>query len=152
MGGAGADTLTGGAGIDTASYASSSASVTVSLVAGAINTGGDAAGDVLSKIENLTGSAFNDVLIGNTGVNVLTGGAGNDTLTGGAGADTFSFQNVADTLRYCTRCSQSAKRAHRSGRFLRLDGEETILLPKTPLRAIAIHLGVLPRQRSRGGI
>jgi Ca2+-binding RTX toxin-like protein len=92
IGGAGADTLDGGAGSDTASYATSTAGVTVSLVAGAVNTGGDAAGDVLTNIENLTGSAFNDVLIGNTGANVLTGGAGNDTLTGGTGTDTFSFQ------------------------------------------------------------
>jgi Ca2+-binding RTX toxin-like protein len=90
-GGAGADTINGGAGIDTASYASSSAGVTVSLVAGAANTGGTAQGDVLSNIENLTGSAFNDALTGNSGNNVLAGAAGNDTLTGGAGADTYLF-------------------------------------------------------------
>ena len=52
----GADTLDGGDGTDTASYEGSSAAVTVSLVAGATNTGGDAEGDTLSNIENLTGS------------------------------------------------------------------------------------------------
>ena len=56
IGGAGADALDGGDDTDTASYAGSSAAVTVSLVAGATNTGGDAEGDTLSNIENLIGS------------------------------------------------------------------------------------------------
>ena len=54
-GGAGADTLDGGAGTDTASYAASSSGVTVSLAAGTAS-GGDAEGDTLISIENLTGS------------------------------------------------------------------------------------------------
>src|SRR5437762_989821 len=85
-GGAGGDTLTGGAGTDTLVYSSSNAAVTVNLATNAAS-GGDAAGDVISGFENLTGSAFNDVLTGTSGVNVLDGGTGNDTITGGAGAD-----------------------------------------------------------------
>ena len=50
-------------------------------------SGGDAAGDQLSLIENLVGSAFNDALIGSEIVNRLDGGAGNDQLRGSAGAD-----------------------------------------------------------------
>ena len=75
----------GGAGIDTATYAASSLAVSVSL---ATNTGsgGDAAGDVLSGIENLIGSNGNDSLTGDGNANLLDGGAGNDTLLGGAGA------------------------------------------------------------------
>ena len=42
---------------------------------------------MLSGIENLNGSAFDDVLTGNSGVNVLNGGAGDDLLAGGIGAD-----------------------------------------------------------------
>src|SRR6185437_51001 len=58
VGGAGADTLDGGGGVDTASYASSGSGVAVSL---ALGTGfGDAEGDHLSNIENLTGSIYND--------------------------------------------------------------------------------------------
>ncbi|OWJ55820.1 calcium-binding protein, partial [Inquilinus limosus] len=64
----GADTLTGGAGTDTASYAASAAAVVVNLLNGT-GTGGDAQGDTLAAIENTTGSAFNDTLTGNAGVN-----------------------------------------------------------------------------------
>lgn len=39
------------------------------------------------SIEEVVGSAFNDVLIGDTASNTLTGGKGNDVLDGGAGAD-----------------------------------------------------------------
>ena len=105
----GADTLDGGAGTDTASYAASSSGVTVSLAAGTAS-GGDAQGDTLISIENLTGSGFNDTLEGNGANNVLNGGAGTDTVsyehagaavtvslattaaqnTGGAGTDTLS--------------------------------------------------------------
>ena len=85
IGGAGADALDGGTDTDTASYAGSSAAVTVSLVAGATNTGGDAEGDTLSNIENLTGSAHDDSLTGNDFGNDLSGGAGADTLNGGRG-------------------------------------------------------------------
>ena len=35
---------------------------------------GEALGDLYSSIENLTGSAFNDKLTGNSGANVLEGG------------------------------------------------------------------------------
>ena len=45
--------------------------------------------DTLTNFENLTGSAFNDTLIGDAGANILSGGAGNDTLNGGAGNDTL---------------------------------------------------------------
>ncbi len=86
-GGSGADSLDGGEGNDTASYADSAAGVAVSLVSGAANTGGDAAGDTLTNIENLIGSAFNDTLTGSLSANTLEGGAGDDILIGGAGAD-----------------------------------------------------------------
>ena len=81
----GADTLEGGLGTDTASYAASASGVTVSLMR-ATGSGGDAEGDTLSGIENLTGSDLNDVLEGNGGTNVLTGGLGIDTVTYAAAA------------------------------------------------------------------
>ena len=52
-----------------------------------MNTGGDAQGDTLISIENVTGSGFDDSLTGDGGDNVLTGLAGSDTLVGGNGAD-----------------------------------------------------------------
>ncbi|WP_342240959.1 calcium-binding protein [Inquilinus sp. OTU3971] len=98
-GGAGADTIYGdyfdgtshsNSGTDTASYSSSSAAVVVDLLAGT-GSGGDAAGDILWDVENLTGSSHDDRLIGNGGANVLRGGAGADQLDGGAGIDTASY-------------------------------------------------------------
>ncbi len=99
VGGVGADTLTGGANTDTLNYAASAAGVTVNL---ATNTasGGDAAGDIISGFENITGSGLDDVLTGDTGVNVIDGGAGNDTIAGGAGADTLTGGANTDTLDY----------------------------------------------------
>lgn len=86
FGGEGDDVLTGGAGVDTASYSDAAAGVTVNLgLTGPQATG--AGSDTLSEIENLTGSAFNDVLTGNAGANLILGGAGGDRLDGGAGAD-----------------------------------------------------------------
>ena len=101
IGGAGADVLDGGTGgDDTASYAGSSAGVNVSLATGT-GTGGDAAGDTLSNIENLIGSDYDDTLIGNStggGSNTLDGGLGNDTLTGAAGHDVLNGGAGNDTL------------------------------------------------------
>jgi len=112
-GGQGKDVLNGGAGIDTASYQSSVA-VTVSLDSGK-GTAGDASGDKLTNIENLTGSYYNDKLTGDDhdnrldgsygddtlkggdGNDVLVGGNGMDTLTGGDGNDTFVFQSIYDS-------------------------------------------------------
>ena len=85
-GGSGADTLDGSIGIDTASYASSNAGVLVNLKTG-VAGGGHAQGDVLTDIENLTGSSFSDMLGGSNGDDVILGGNGHDTICAGAGTD-----------------------------------------------------------------
>jgi|CXWL01.1.fsa_nt_gi Ca2+-binding RTX toxin-like protein len=94
VGGAGADTLGGGAGNDVAAYSDSAAGVTVNLQTGA-GVGGDAQGDVFVSIEQVYGSAFNDVIIGkaNTTDNNFDGREGDDTLTGGLGNDTFVYRS-----------------------------------------------------------
>ena len=93
VGGAGADTLIGGTGTDTVSYAGAAAAVSVTI--NGAGTLGDANGDVLSGIENLVGSAFNDTLTGDGAANVITGGAGDDTLNGAGGIDTVSYATAA---------------------------------------------------------
>ncbi|MEN9359951.1 MAG: hypothetical protein RL095_1486 [Verrucomicrobiota bacterium] len=47
-------------------------------------------------IENCTGGAYADTLIGNTSANVLNGGNGNNTLIGGGGADVLIGGSGAD--------------------------------------------------------
>ncbi|MFN6537982.1 MAG: LamG-like jellyroll fold domain-containing protein [Nostoc sp. EkiNYC01] len=98
IGGLGSDRLDGVAGIDTASYINASAAVTVNLALTTAQTGGEATGDVLQNIENLTGSNFNDTLSGNTGNNILNGGFGNDSLTGGTGNDTYIVDSAGDIV------------------------------------------------------
>ncbi|MEM9207047.1 MAG: calcium-binding protein, partial [Pseudomonadota bacterium] len=98
-GGAGADSLVGGSGSDTASYAFSNDAVYIDLE-NQIVSGGEADGDTFSSIENVTGSAFNDTLIGDDAVNVLTGGAGADRLQGGRGGDTLDGGDGVDVADY----------------------------------------------------
>lgn len=95
----GADILNGGAGTDTASYVSSAIAVDVDLKR-ATQIGGDAQGDTLISIENLTGSNLNDVLRGDDGVNVILGGKGNDVIEGRGGADILDGGDGIDTLDY----------------------------------------------------
>ena len=96
-GGADADALDGGDGTDTASYTNSDEGVTVDLTSGT-NTGGHAAGDTLSNIEHVRGSALDDSLTGDTGANRLRGRDGNDNLAGGDGDDTLTGDAGTDTL------------------------------------------------------
>mgnify|MGYP000252750012 CR=1 FL=1 len=100
IGRGGADALDGGDGVDTASYAGSAAAVTVDLTDNDNNANGDAEGDTLTDIENLTGSDNDDTLRGDAGNNTLAGGAGSDTLTGAAGADTLAGGAGADTFSF----------------------------------------------------
>jgi len=95
IGGPGADNIDGGTGINTADFSTSAAGVTVNLVTG-LGARGDARGDVLVHIRNVTGSDHHDVITGNNlnntlvglgGPDLLIGGPGNDLLSGGAGGD-----------------------------------------------------------------
>ncbi len=100
-GGAGADNINGGAGVDTADYSTSSAGVTINLATGT-GAGGDAQGDTLAGFENVTGSTFNDTLIGDAGANDLRGDVGDDVIRGGAGADRIGGAAGVDTADYST--------------------------------------------------
>lgn len=88
IGGRDGDILDGGHGSDTASYEDSASGVSVSLVTGR-GYGGTAEGDTLISIENLAGSAYDDLLVGadEQQSNMLSGNSGNDTLKGGGGFD-----------------------------------------------------------------
>ncbi|MEM8749479.1 MAG: hypothetical protein AAGF28_04215 [Pseudomonadota bacterium] len=98
LGGRGADVLDGGEGDrDAAEYDWSTQGVTVNLTTGE-GTGGYAEGDVLSNIEYLYGSLYNDFLTGDENVNRLVGDLGDDTLSGMAGNDILIGGQGADVL------------------------------------------------------
>ena len=100
-GGSGNDTLDGGDGDDTASYANGfGVEVDLRMITAQTLNPSFSQRDTLISIENLTGSAYNDHLIGNSGANVLIGGDGDDTLNGGAGSDTLDGGDGNDTVSY----------------------------------------------------
>lgn len=96
-GGPGRDTLDGHTGSDTADYSDSPAGVDVRLDTNTVS-GGDAAGDTLISIENLTGSRYQDTLTGDAGDNTLEGGPGADRLDGGPGRDTAAYTTSDDRV------------------------------------------------------
>jgi hypothetical protein len=94
---AGADTIDGGTGVDRADYELSGAAVSINLNDGTFS-GGDADGDLLSAIEDVTGSLFGDTLIGDNGPNTLSGLDDDDTLKGKNGDDTLIGAGGTDTF------------------------------------------------------
>ena len=100
-GGDGADNLDGGDGMDTVSYENSDRRVSIDLSGDDDSaSGGHAQGDELTagSFENVTGSAHNDILVGDGNANVLRGLAGEDDITGGNGGDTIEGGAGADEL------------------------------------------------------
>ena len=86
IGSAGADTIEGSDGLDWVNYHQSSDTININLSTGSAS-GGNAADDTLSSIENIIATKGNDTLVGNNENNILIGGEGNDQLTGGIGYD-----------------------------------------------------------------
>jgi serralysin len=90
--------LDGKGGQDTVSYADATAGVTVSLATTVSQATGGSGTDTVLNFENLTGSALNDTLSGNSGANVIDGGAGADLLSGGTGNDIYIVDNSGDII------------------------------------------------------
>jgi Ca2+-binding RTX toxin-like protein len=99
-GGTGADLANGGSGTDTADYSERSAPVSVAID-GVANDGEAGEQDnVSTDVENETGGAGDDTLVGSASNNALSGGPGNDTLVGGDGDDTLAGGDGIDTADY----------------------------------------------------
>lgn len=98
-GGLGADVLDGGGGNDTVDYLDNFGAVFVNLDIGQ-GFGNAAQGDTYTSVENVTGSIYNDFIIGNAGANVLDGSQGNDYLIGSLGADTLIGGTGFDIASY----------------------------------------------------
>lgn len=108
--GQGNDTIDGGGGKDKIFFISSyiTQGATIDMVAGTIDRNADSiADDTFSNIEEIKGTNYGDVMIGNssantlkghTGDDIIRGGAGNDKLYAGYGTDTLYGDAGADTL------------------------------------------------------
>ncbi|HVL29487.1 MAG TPA: calcium-binding protein, partial [Sphingomicrobium sp.] len=108
-GGEGDDTIDGGAGWDRAAFTvltnnpaigetgvQSGATVDLNIQGIAQNTGHGM--DTLIGIEHVSGTAYDDTLIGNGGDNWIWGEGGNDTLLGGGGNDLITVDAGNSTL------------------------------------------------------
>lgn len=102
-----ADSLTGGAGIDTADYQLRTNSLTITLDNGALDGESAEKDNVKSDIEivvggtandSITGSSANDELHGGQGVDTILGGGGDDILVGDSGADILNGEAGNDTF------------------------------------------------------
>ncbi|HYC47443.1 MAG TPA: type I secretion C-terminal target domain-containing protein [Burkholderiales bacterium] len=96
-GSGGDDIIDGQGGRDRAEYQQALSGIVVNL---GMSTATDGRGgtDTLLGIEEVTGSRFNDVIIGGGGDDRLLGMNGDDTLNGGAGADVIDGGGGIDTL------------------------------------------------------
>jgi Ca2+-binding RTX toxin-like protein len=97
LGGPGADFMFGGAGEDGTSYLTSFGGVRVDLLFHTAD-GGDATGDTLISIEDVQGSQYDDVLLGDNSANTLDGWRGDDIIDGRGGADIISGGDGNDTI------------------------------------------------------
>ncbi|XP_072278607.1 uncharacterized protein [Pyxicephalus adspersus] len=106
--GPGADSVYGGTGSDTLLFLgniSSKSGVFVNLHLG-FGSGADAEGDLYFGMENILGTSYGDILIGNDEDNYLSGGGGNDliqpmggydVLHGGEGRDVYNLIDAMGT-------------------------------------------------------
>ena len=97
-GGAGNDNIDGGAGTDTVAFDTGS-DLNVDLNVGFATGEGS---DALLNIENVSGGAGNDLIVGDSHDNALVGGAGNDVLAGGAGNDALSCGDGTDSASFAS--------------------------------------------------
>ena len=104
----GADTFDGGSGTDRVSYFANPAAVQISLVTGIAVDASGTGNDRLIGIENISGSAFADVLIGDANDNLIHGNGGIDTLDGAGGIDTLSYAFASGSVQVSLELGSSA--------------------------------------------
>lgn len=107
FGGSGADAFDGGEGVDRVLYSTATSGVHVFLSMGGSTGDGDAFLDTFTNVENIYGTHFNDIIVGDGDANLLVGldgndqingDDGNDRLIGGDGSDRLEGGNGNDTL------------------------------------------------------
>jgi Ca2+-binding RTX toxin-like protein len=95
---AGNDMIDGGAGTDTINMAGAGAGGGFVDLNSGVAFSAATGLDMLSNIENATGSAGNDGLLGNDGDNVFTASTGTDAINGRGGSDTFNAAAATSTV------------------------------------------------------
>ena len=116
--GAGVNKIDGLTGVDTVSYGyattTGTAGVTLNLLvvnaSGQSTASGISGADLVKNIENINGSNYADILVGNDGKNVVYGGAGNDLILGAKGNDTLIGGAGKDTFRINTTINSSTNK------------------------------------------
>ena len=102
-----ADTIDGGDGIDTVSFATLTSTLTTGVtlnlggykdMKGYLTASGLGGWDKIKGVENILGSSYADNLTGDSTANILSGGSGRDALKGGAGDDTLIGGLGSDVL------------------------------------------------------
>lgn len=97
----GTNNVDGGLGSDAVLFDNATGGVTVNLALTTAQAAGGGMGTVtLTSIENVWGTNFDDVLIGNAGNNTLNGSDGSDTFDGGAGDDQINSGSGNGTATY----------------------------------------------------
>lgn len=98
VGGQGADSIDGGNFYDIVDYSASASAVQVDLSDGLAESGGDAQGDVLTNIDQVSGSQFADSFVAAATGSDFAGNGGNDSFLGGAGNDRFWGGDADDVM------------------------------------------------------
>ncbi|WP_052213607.1 calcium-binding protein [Belnapia sp. F-4-1] len=146
-GGDGDDTLEGGVrdihdgggGIDTVTFATAGGAAGVDLTNG-VGTGA-ALDATFANIENVTGSAFNDVLLGNGLDNVFVGGAGADRMVGQSGIDTADYSGSAQAVSIQFNATAANPAATGTGSGGDAQGDTLQLIERVIGSALADTLG-----------
>jgi len=95
--GAGSNTIDGGGGTNTVSYADSDEGIIVYFGMAKTTASGQSA-DGLTNIQNFIGSDFDDRIWGSEEANVIVSGDGNDWLKGWGGVDTFYLNGGSNEI------------------------------------------------------
>ncbi|MDD2950190.1 MAG: calcium-binding protein [Sulfuricurvum sp.] len=137
--GTASDLYNGGDGIDTISYYYAGNGVNVDLaITSYQNTG--VGSDFIVNVENLYGSAYNDILKGSSVNNALYGNNGNDTLYGSDGNDLLNGGQGLDTFVFDTALNASTNKDTILD-FTAVD--DTIQLSKAIFTALSATIGTL---------
>ncbi|MGH1378754.1 MAG: calcium-binding protein [Alphaproteobacteria bacterium] len=98
LGGSDADNIDGGTGTDRVFYGFTASGVNVDLSQNVATNDGEGSSDTLMNIENVSGSAFDDVITGDNAVNLLIGSDGDDEISGNGGDDELQGGNGHDII------------------------------------------------------